>query len=87
MNPIAMLLRTPAGLDELEVLRVSDPNTVDAMAFKELMPSPVRRNLRRLECNDGEMYQVELFEGGKWKEYKYLVLYFRTEERVPRLCV
>ena len=75
MNTIAMLLRTPAGLDELEVLRVSDPNTVDAMAFKELKPSSYTRNLRRLECNEGEMYQVERLEAGEWKEYKYLVLY------------
>ena len=75
MNTIAMLLRTPAGLDEMEVLRVSDPNTVDAMAFNELKPSSLTRNLRRLECNEGEMYQVERLEGGQWKEYKYLVLY------------
>ena len=75
MNTIAMLLRTPAGLDELEVLRVSDPNTVDALAFNELKPSSLTRNLRRLECNEGEMYQVERLEDGQWKEYKYLVLY------------
>lgn len=78
MDTIAMLLRTPAGLDELEVLRVSDPNTVDAMAFNELKPSSLTRNLRRLECNEGEMYQVERLEGGEWKEYKYLVLYSRA---------
>lgn len=71
----AIVLRTAAGIDELEVLKIGTSDECRAFLFDEIIPSSFTRNVQRLESNDGYLYSAEKLKEGNWYEYKYLLLF------------
>ena len=77
----AIVLRTDAGLNELEVVKSGTEIECLGYLADTILPSENTKNVKRLECDNGRMFSVEkkMFGqvvGGEWKEYKYLYLSF-----------
>ena len=71
----AIVLRTQAGVNELEVEKFGTDIECEAYLFKVLKPDAFTKNLTELESNEGYLYSVEKFNAGQWTTYKYLIMY------------
>lgn len=78
----AIIMKTQAGLDELEFVKQGTEIECEAYLFTVLLPSDTTKDLKRLECNDGSLFSVKKFIGGsqEWVEIKYLIMYYSEND-------
>ena len=72
----AIVLRTEAGVDELEIMMHGTLEQCESYLFKHITPNNDGdvKNLTSLESNAGYLYSVELLRNNVWREYKYLLM-------------
>ena len=71
----AIVLRTKAEVEELEIMMHGTLEQCESYLFKHITPNKDdAKNLTRLESNEGCLYSVELLRNNVWREYKYLLM-------------